>query len=202
MNLAERCAALIALVEEQRLAIRTQFLEEAQSQAASVIAQAHAVARERVRTLMKDESARANPAIAAARARAETRLRKLRQEQSARSLELARVRLEQALVALWQAEGRRPWITHFASAALTLLPRGPWIVQHPGDWGAEDRRVLEECLAGDGVPAPQYALDGSIRAGLRFCAGGTRLDATLAGLLADRYEIDGRLLNQLEGVTP
>ena len=202
MNSVERGTALVALVEAERLAVRSRMLEEARSEAAVLIAQAHAQARERVRKLMKEESDRANPAIAAAHARAETRLRKLRQEQSARSLELARVRLDQSLERLWKGQGRRQWIAHFAAAAVTALPHGPWVIEHPGDWGDEDRRVLEAYLAQQGLPAPSYSLDPSIRAGLRFCSGGIRLDATLAGLLADRYEIDGRLLNQVEGVTP
>ena len=53
-------------------------------------------------------------------------------------------------------------------------------------------------LAAHGGPDLSFAADGTLTAGFRVRAGHNMLDATLAGLLADRKGLEGRLLHHLE----
>ncbi len=65
---------------------------------------------------------------------------------------------------------------------------------HGGDWPEAERQTLAARLQRDNATQLAFEVDASIDAGLRVVSGGNRLDATLAGLLADRDEIGARLL--------
>jgi hypothetical protein len=73
------------------------------------------------------------------------------------------------------------------------------VVTHGADWPPAERDALAAQVQGWGGAAPRFVADARIDAGLRIAAGGNVVDATLAGLLADRDEIGGRLIGELEG---
>ena len=49
--------------------------------------------------------------------------------------------------------------------------------------------------------APVFEPDAQLRAGLKISAAGNLIDGTLGGLLAERGELESRLLRQLESAT-
>ena len=198
MSAEERAGALLSLIEAGRREERSRVLSEASAAASSRVAKEHALARQRVRAALEDERSRAKLAVAAAEARAASRLRAALQRQSAGLLALARARLEEALLDCWSVPAtRRQWMDHHLALAVRYLPSGAWLIQHPKTWDDVDGEHLEARIAAERMPEPVFSADEAIRAGVRFCSGDTVFDATIDGLLADEYEINGRLLNYL-----
>ena len=72
------------------------------------------------------------------------------------------------------------------------------MIQHPEDWPATEREQARQWLQARGGADTRFAPDAGLRAGIRVVCGLTTLDASLDGLLADRAQIEGRLLYCLE----
>ncbi len=210
MSLAERTDALLALIEDDRRAQCESVLVEARAQAAALAAQARAQARAQLHEALQRERARLADALAAARAELQTR-RRLHEQRRIEAL-LARgwQRLPQVLAARWSgADTRRAWIAQALERALELLPRpgrqtgaaadaGAWTVAWGGDWPEAERRDTAARIAQRTGAAPAWRQDARIAAGLRIGAAGNVVDATAAGLLADRDEVGGRLIGLLQ----
>lgn len=198
MTLAERTQALIDLVEEDRSAQCAAILAQAQAQADALRASARTEALTRVREAMGEERRRLQARLAAAQAELRTRRRLHAQRHAAAWLELGWRRLPDALRARWHADAsRRLWIAAALGSARRALPAGAWHIVHAEGWPEGERGDLAQALRVElGVP-PQFTLDASVEAGLSIGAFGTRIDATLAGLMADRDEIGARLLGEL-----
>ncbi len=195
MTLDTRSQALLDLVEQDRVAQCNTVIGQAQAQAATLLAQARADARTRVREAFAAERQRAQARIAAARATLQTQRRLHAQRQAAAWLARAWQQLPQALRVRWQDDAaRNSWVAAAIDQAQRLLPPGRWRIVHGGDWPEAERQALAERLQRDSGTLLAFEVDASIDAGLRVVSGGNRLDATLAGLLADRDEIGARLL--------
>lgn len=195
MTLDTRSLALLDLVEQDRVAQCNTVIGQAQAQAATLLAQARADARMRVREAFAAERQRAQARIAAARATLQTERRLHAQRQAAAWLARAWQQLPQALRARWHDDAaRQHWVTATIDQAQRLLPPGRWRIVHGGHWPEAERQALAERSQRDGGTQLSFELDASIDAGLRVVSGGNRLDATLAGLLADRDEIGAQLL--------
>ena len=67
---------------------------------------------------------------------------------------------------------------------------------HPADWPAGERERALRTVAADAPPT--CVVDPTVTAGLRVACGGIVLDGTLEGLLADRFEVEARLVQRLE----
>jgi hypothetical protein len=199
MTLAHRTQALLELVESDRRAQCEAILAEAREQAAALLAQARAEARARVKLAFAEERARAQALVDAARADLQTRRRLHEQRHVETLLALGWQRLPEALRARWEdGQARRGWIEGAVARARAVLPRGAWQVVHAEGWPADEQRSLAGRLAGELGATPRLTLDARIAAGLRIVAAGNVVDATLAGLLADRDEIGGALIGLLE----
>jgi hypothetical protein len=199
MTLAQRTQALLDLVESDRRAQCEAIVAEAREQAAALLAQARSEARARVKLALAEERARTQALVDAARADLQTRRRLHEQRHVETLLALGWQRLPEALNARWRdGEARRHWIDSAVARARAVLPRGAWQVAHAQGWPAEEQRELGARLAAALGAAPQFTLDARIAAGLRIMAAGNVVDATLAGLLADRDEIGGALIGLLE----
>ena len=195
MTLDTRSQALLDLVEQDRVAQCNTVIGQAQAQAATLLAQARADARMRVREAFAAERQRAQARIAAARATLQTQRRLHAQRQAAAWLARAWQHLPQALRMRWRDDAaRNSWITAAINQAQRLLPPGRWRIVHGGHWPEAERQALAARLQRDNATQLAFEVDASIDAGLRVVSGGNRLDATLAGLLADRDEIGARLL--------
>jgi hypothetical protein len=195
MTLDTRSRALLDLVEQDRVTQCNTILGQAQAQAATLQAQARADARMRVREAFAAERQRAQARIAAARATLQTQRRLHAQRQAAAWLARAWQRLPQALRARWRDDAaRNGWVATAIDQAQRLLPSGRWRIVYGGAWPEGERQALAERMQRDHATQLAFEVDASIDAGLRVVSGGNRLDATLAGLLADRDEIGARLL--------
>jgi vacuolar-type H+-ATPase subunit H len=206
MTITTRMQALLDVVEAERSARCRALIEQARSEAAATLGQARAQARTQIRELFADERQRARARIAAAQAELHTRQRLHAQRHVEALLALGWQRLPAALRARWHdGEARASWVRMALDAARAALPQGidagDWTATHGEDWPQAEREAFAAQVQGSRGAAPRFATDARIDAGLRIAAGGNGVDATLAGLLADRDEIGGRLIGELEGAT-
>ena len=197
MNLHERTSALLAVVDEYRSRRCAELIDPAQQQASAIRREALRAARSRVRTAIAEARARIASEIGAAEARLATERRLLAQRRAAATLAQARAPLRAALRTRWQApETRARWIESHLARALRTLPPAEWEIQHPPDWPGAERAATAARLQAQGIRT-RFVASSAIDAGLRVIAGHNALDFTLAGLLAERAAIDGRLLQLL-----
>jgi hypothetical protein len=203
MTLRDRTQALLDLVEADRNARCTELRDQANARARSALAQAHAQARAQMRQAFAEERQRTSARLAAAQAELQTRRRLAAQQRSQVLLERAWQALPQALLARWRDPGlRERWVQAALHGARSALPAGTWTVTYGAGWPAAEReRLREEIAAHTGQP-PRFVQDPAIEAGLCLAADGNRFDATLAGLLADREEIGGRLIGLMDALPP
>jgi hypothetical protein len=199
MSVEARTRALLELVENDRRAQCEAIVGEAQAQAAALLAQARSEARARVRQAYAEQRARTAGALAAAQADLQTRRRLHAQRQVEALLLLAWARLPELLRARWaDPAARERWLAHALASARSRLPPSGWTLQHGAGWPEAERSALAARLQAESGQTPRFELDARIEAGVRIAAGGNVVDATLAGLLADRDEIGGRLIGLLE----
>ena len=199
MTLAARTQALLDVVERDRAARCEAILAEARAAADALLAQARERARHRVHEAFAEERMRARSALAAARADLHTRRRLHEQRRVESLLALGWQRLPDVLKARWSdAAARARWVEHACASAAALLPQGPWHIAHGAGWPDAERVALATRLQCELGAAPRIEPAEHIDAGLRIAAAGNVVDATLAGLLADREEIGSRLVGLLE----
>jgi hypothetical protein len=195
MTLAARTQALLDLVERDRATQCDAIVAEARTLADALLARTRAESRAAIHLALIEERARRRAAIAAARAELHTRQRAHRQRRIEALLALGWQALPEVLRARWRdATSRAQWIDRALASAQSVLPRTAWLIVHGSDWSEAQQRALAARLD----PPPRFALDARIDAGVRIAAAGNVVDATLAGLLADRDEIGGRLIALLE----
>ena len=133
--------------------------------------------------------------MASQEAQQQTHLRQLRQSDDEALLDTARVALQAALLQHWQQlSSRQLWCEELVNAAVTTLDGKVWTVEHPADWPMSEHDALRERINSLCGKAPRFQANTDISAGLRICAEGTCMDATLEGLLHDRERIDAELL--------
>ncbi len=192
MSLGQQEQALLALVEEYRAAECSRLQAEAETEAAALLHSARREARQRVHHAVERARERAALRIRGGEAELDTRRREHRQRLGWALLSIARGQLEEALMSRWsRADSRRSWIEAAAARALASLPAGPLMVVHPPDWPESERSTLVSRARDREV---SFRVDPGLRAGLFISSGGTSLDATVAGLLADTQAVDADLL--------
>jgi hypothetical protein len=86
------------------------------------------------------------------------------------------------------------WTEQVVARAREVLPRARWRIVHPPDWPAEERMSLAATLD----IAPTFVADAAHRAGIAIASSSNVIDGTLESLVADRDEVGGRLLRELE----
>lgn len=159
--------------------------------------------RERVHKAVVEERQRRETALLDARHRIETGERRKVQQQYRKFLHAAEPLLAAELEERWRdVEARRSWCEMLIGEAADRLARDPWTIEHPRDWTAEDTAWLEQLMQARELPKPVLHEDAGIAAGLRVRLGSACLDATIAGLLANTCEVEGRLLAAWERWPP
>jgi len=202
MNLESQAQALLDLVEADRARQVAAILDEARGRAATLRSQAHAEARKRMREAFAEQRALHRDRLAAAQARLATQRRLHEQQRTAALLQRAWERLPGELVQLWRAPASRAaWVAMVTAAARARMPRGPWRIVHAPDWPVAEQQALRAAWSVGPDAALAFEPDAQIRAGQKVAAAGNLIDGTLDGLLADRREIESRLLRQLESST-
>lgn len=198
MTLEQNERALVELVEGACARRRHEILEAARREADALRRDAHAEARRAMRRAFEAERHLTRERIEAARAHLDTRQRAATQQRSAALAATALRLLPEALLARWrEPAAREAWIGRALAAAQHALPRGPWRVAHPVDLAEGERSRLAAAIAArTGTPSALSA-DPRVDAGLLIATDGASIDATLAGLLADRADIGARLLDRI-----
>jgi hypothetical protein len=203
--------ALLDLVEADRAQRCGALLAAAQARADAIVRQAYGDARARMHAAFREERERHDTRVRAAQANLQTRRRHALQRRATALLDAAWLRLPEELVRRWHDEAaRKAWVAAVVENARSLLPSCAWRIVHAPDWPSADRENLAAELAA-GLPAElpaelaaaqsaRLAFEASeaIRAGLKISGNGNVVDGTLEGILADRAEIGGRLLQILE----
>lgn len=187
-------AALLALIEADREARCRAILAPARQQAEARRAGARAAARRQYRGALELERAQL-------RVKAERGQALLEAAQHERHRRLARAAVEAgwtllgpALAARWRdPQLRQRWLDAALAAARARLPAGAWRILHPASLAASETAALADSLARQGFGEIGFEVAAGIEAGIVVCAAGARLDATIAGLLADRAAVSGRL---------
>jgi hypothetical protein len=201
-DVERQAQALIDLIEADRARRCGEVLDEANARASSARAQAHDEARKRVRQVFAEQRQRSGRELAAARARLATHRRLHEQRRVAALLQLAWDRLPGELRSVWQkAPARAAWTAQVLAYARARLQPGGWRIAHAPDWPHAEREAVRASLAGDARVQPQFDASASIAAGLKVVDGTNVVDGTLAGLLADRADVEAGLLRLLEGPT-
>jgi hypothetical protein len=191
--------ALIDLIESDRARRCGEVLGEANDRASGAHARAHEDARKRMRQVFVEQRQRRDRELAAARARLATQRRLHEQRRTAALLQLAWDRLPGELRSTWQqTAARSSWTAQLLAYARARLHSGSWRIVHAPDWPAEERDTVRASLVADARPEPRFEADASIAAGLKVVDGTNVVDGTLAGILADRADVEARLLRLLE----
>ena len=198
MKPAQHALDLIKLARDYQAAQCQALLAEACARSRSVLDQAQLDARRHLRAVLAPDRARHADELARAEARLVTRRRLRDQQRVVHLLEQAWPPLVQALRARWDtAPGRAAWVTQHLASALPALPARRWLIQHPQNWPASEREQTGRWLQGQGIEDARFEVDTTLDAGIRVVCDRNVLDATLAGLLGERTQIEGRLLHHL-----
>lgn len=199
MTIAGALATLLDVVTRDSEARCAEILGAARVEAEALRAESMREARQSLSTALRAERAGAAARIDAAQAQLEAAQRGAAQRQAAVALTAAEALLPAALQAVWQdPPRRRQWLQHALRCAAQSLPRGAWQIRHAPDLGADDKAWLQKRLDELGVTGASLEAESGIVAGIEIQAGTARLEATPAGLLADRAWVHGRLLQLLE----
>ena len=166
--------------------------------------------REMLRAARQEARANVREAIVRERKHAELALR---QAQAGAALELRQQEQRTAralLLDMWAAIGgvfearwadaacRKSWLEEAVRQARGLLSDQRWRIEHGAGWSQAERDALAALAAGGAVDAAprtvELVCDPAIHAGIRIRTPGACLDATVAGLLASRTQIESEFL--------
>lgn len=191
--------ALLKVADDYRADRCLALLAKANQDASAILNAAQAAARRELRARLAAERVRLAAEIAEAEARLVTQRRLRDQRRTLGILRQAWPRVAQALLELWQEPaGRAAWVAHQLAVALKAMPAKAWVIRHPEHWPAAEREQAHQWLQAHGIEDARFECDAALSAGIRVVCGLNVLDASLDGLLADRTQIEGRLLYYLE----
>lgn len=152
-----------------------------------------------MRDAFDEERRRFAARVGAARAGLDTHRRLHEQRRAAELLADGLGKLPHALCDRWQQRAaRNAWVERVVAEARAHLPRVAWRIVHAPGLTNDERNALVASLAEICGAPPELVADDALRAGMKIAAAGNVVDATLAGLVADRVEIGASLLKHLE----
>jgi hypothetical protein len=200
MNLEQRTAALLDLVEQYKSRRCAEMLEPARAEASDVVRSAISEARRRVSTAIAEDRKRRATEVGAVEAALATERRLSVQSHTVQLLGNAWSELRARLTARWlSSDSRQRWTEAYLRRALEAVPHDAagWRVEYHAAWTEAERAKHSRWLHDGGVDPVCFVEDARITAGFRVVCGHNVLDATLDGLLADRAQLEGRLLHHL-----
>ena len=176
-------------VAEIRTRTDTQQLE--------IVRSARTEARDSLHRAVARERARMAQGLRQAEARAELESRRRAQLETRTLLAHMWENVAAVLERRWRSDTlRSEWIAAAIAEAGQLLAGQSWRIEYAAGVSAEERRGGESRALGGGARAIEWQLDEKLRAGLRVRSPGACLDATVAGLLARREEIEAAFLSE------
>lgn len=200
MNLQQRTAALLDLVEQYKARRCAELLEPSQAEARATIRAALSEARRRVSTAIAEERKRRTLEVGAVEAALATDRRLAAQRHAVHLLTGAWRDLRTRLIARWaNAPTRALWVdSHLQRALRAVPPVAGWRIEYHPSWTESERLREHGRLQSGGVDEVHFVEAADIVAGFRIVGGHNVLDATIDGLLADRTQLEGRLLQHLQ----
>lgn len=199
MSIASARIALLAVIANDREARCRSLAARAEDAARALLREARRELAGELRARRDAVRAQGRAERAAADARLQAAARMWQQRRDAQALAAAWALLAPALHARWQDDAtRRAWLERAIVRAAAHLPAADWQIRVAPPWTTGDADWLRGFLARLAIKDPHCSTDTSLPAGIEIRAGNARVDATPAGLLADRSEIEGRLLAALE----
>lgn len=198
MQLGQPTLDLLKIAADYRAEHCQALLAQASAESRAILKAAHLAARGDLRAILAPERERLVSEIAGAEAKLVTQRRMREQRHIIDLLKQAWPRLVQALRARWETPaGRAAWVVRHLSIALPALPATGWVIRHPPNWPATELEEASRWLRTHGIADARFEADLGLAAGIRVVCGPNVLDASLDGLLADRAQIEGRLLHYL-----
>jgi hypothetical protein len=201
MNLEQRTTALLALVEHYKARRFAELLEPARAEAREALHSALVEGRRRVSTAIAEERKRRTLEVGAIEAALATDRRLAAQRHAVHLLGGAWGDLRARLIARWDAASTRTqWVDSHLQRAARAVPIGAsgWRIEYHPAWSESERTRQHERLRAQGLAPVRFEEDPGIAAGFRIIGGHNVLDATLDGLIADRTQLEGRLLHHLK----
>jgi len=158
-------------------------------------------ARANVREAVVRERKHAEQALRQAQASAALEVRQQEQRAARALLQDMWAAISGVFEARWaNAACRNSWLEAAVRLAHALLSDHRWRIEHGAGWSEAERGMLAALAACDGVSgaprAVEFLCDPAIRAGIRIRTPGVCLDATAAGLVASRTQIESEFLAQ------
>ncbi|MCC4115961.1 hypothetical protein LLG90_11435 [Aromatoleum toluclasticum] len=194
---------LLAVIAADREARCRAILDPEEAAAEARRAEGGRAVRQRLRRALRASIERERAGCAAARAQCEAALRVRHQRLLMLALDEGWPLLVAALERRWLvAATRRLWIDAALAAGLARLPRSGWRIRYAAGPTPGEISVLVAGLAASGVNDVGCEQASGIGAGIEIRVGDACLDATAAGLLADRSVVAGRLLALWEAAVP
>ena len=189
--------AMLERVNQHRERCSGEIRTRAAAQSLEIVRGARTEARESLHRAVARERARMAQGLRQAEARAELESRRRAQVETGALLQHMWEQVAAVLEARWRSDAQRgDWIQAALEEAAQLFAGQGWRVEHAAGVSAEDRRRGESRALAGGARALEWQLDAQLRAGLRVQAPGACLDATVAGLLARRAEIEAAFLSE------
>lgn len=194
-----RVQTFLDMIASTRDARAIELLSQARAEAAEIVRQARADARAAVRRAVAENRARSEQALLAARAELGTIFRRSSQDAHRSALIEGNRLLEQVLVDRWSGPlTRKAWISRLVADAVSILPRVRFRIEHPPDWSPDELASARVEIERHSGALPELVSVGELRAGLKLSATSVILDGTLEGLLSRRYEVEGKLLAEVD----
>ncbi|HEY9081378.1 hypothetical protein [Magnetovibrio sp.] len=194
----EKVEAMLDMVKRNREEQCRIIDAEAEQQARDIIARAHKDARAKVHEVIVEERRNGLRAIDKQRAKIETAKRQNLQDQENAFLEKVWQQLERELIARWQdATARQAWIDGAVDQAVAHLHPGAWRIEYPTNGSLDELKPCIERIKAFSGAEPKLIAVTNFDTGVCIEANGVRVDATLAGVLADEKEIAALLLAEL-----
>ncbi len=192
-------SALMQRVLADRDRRRAQMRASTDGEVREMLRAARQEARANVREAALRERKHAEQALRQAQAAAALELRRQEQRTACALLQDMWVAVGDVLEARWaDAACRKSWLEEAVRQARDLLSDRRWRIEHGAGWSQAERGALAALACADAVGgAPrtvELVCDPAVRAGIRIRTPGACLDATAAGLLASRAEIESEFL--------
>jgi hypothetical protein len=169
--------------------------EAAAAEVRGIVRSARAEARAAVHAAVLQERARLAEGARQAEANAALEVRRRAQEETRELLGELWTGIESVLAARWRnEESRRAWIEAALTEAGLLLGGRAWTIERSPRWPESESRTAEALARQRGASAVDWVSDERLSAGLRVRAGSASLDASIAGLLARREEVESAFL--------
>ena len=195
--------ALVREIDAQCETECAAILDAARLEARAIVRDALAAATRHVHEAVEDLRHEGERRLARAKAQIATELRVRDQARAAGNLRDGGPALINAVAERWaDPMARRLWARALAHEALRRLRPGPWTVEHPRGWSADEQAEFLARLGPDRQAEVTFLESPDFDAGLRVLASGATLDATPKRLLADTPAVQALLLAAIARVRP